>query len=111
MPDEYWKVEGLFALSAEERTLGPAWGAFLQVETEGARRSRAVPEEAGRVAWQKNAIRIPSSSRSGAKFELVNKAEIVEAPVDPGATASARGKQKSSAKFATPESSDLTPGS
>ncbi len=113
-PDEYWKVEGMFALSEDEaRKLAPAWAAFLdEKETEGPRKGEG-PSLKKQGAWlgKKNAIRAELVEVGGKKFELVNKAENVEAPVDRFApeAVSAEARSKKTGKFATADSSDLTP--
>jgi len=76
VPDEYWKVEGLFALSADEaRKLGPAWSAFLREEEPEGSGADEGPSLKKQGAWlsRKNAIRAELVEFGGEKFELVSR--------------------------------------
>jgi len=69
IPDEYWRVEGLFALSrSEAEKLGPAWSAFLS-ETDD---KGAGPTQKAQNAWlgREGAIKAELVEVGGAKFEI-----------------------------------------
>ena len=110
VPDEYWKVEANFALTeAEAAKLGPAWSGLLAERDD----KGAGPTRRAQTKWlgEHGAIRAELVEYAGEKFELVNKAEAVLSPVDKAAPAALmpNAASEASSKFATADSSDLTP--
>mgnify|MGYP001794251035 CR=1 FL=1 len=77
IPDEYWRVEGLFALSkAEADRLGPAWSALLGEKDD----KGAGPTQKAQNAWlgKEGAIKAELVEVGGAKFNIGAKGQSAE---------------------------------
>lgn len=83
VPDEYWSVEGFFALSAADAgTLGPAWASFCAERDEKGN----APTQKARNAWlsARQAIRAELVEFDGSRFEakLESAGKSFDAPED-----------------------------
>lgn len=108
VPDEYWTVNGYFALDAKSaEKLGPQWRAFLDEKDEKGKG----PTQKARNAWlgSNNTIRAELIEYDGEKFDpRIISSEIVPEPDFMDKDAVSERLEKIATAFGTPDTFDVS---